>query len=300
MMFVAREGLRVLGVIEFAVLVLSMMECSTTSIVDGVEVRVDIWHKILDAIGSVLAVPILGFVWLDTRVCDDALITIALASTTAMFVGNCLTKIAATLTKRSSDVDIESPAEGASTRSGHNSEEMGLGWFRSHPSQDEAAQMSPIGTIVAKMAILLAVFFLVVLVVGLLAIFALFCLYAVTYVKVAIPSAYSTSCDVHGRMSPVLMVGIPSAVCASMLLSGGMSLVSRYCKRRIGTWCQGNHQPQLRTSFGFASDAVLVLPRVFAFVFVNVLAVGVARIWRGADINEYEFIALTAALLIRA
>lgn len=106
----------------------------------------------------------------------------------------------------------------------------------------------------------------------------IFSLYAaVTFFKLAIPGDYSTPCKVSGRMSVILLFCFQSTALGS--LCGGLLL------RNLVFSSPWNIVHVILVS-------VIAAAQVSQLVFFMILAIRSGRIWRGGDVNLYEFFAL--------
>jgi hypothetical protein len=116
----------------------------------------------------------------------------------------------------------------------------------------------------------------------------------VTLFKLAIPAAYSTSCHVPGHMSAVLMFGLSSAPYGIWLCQTASYILMLPHRKTKST-----DLVRLGASINFFYTALNVfrdMLSLIAYVAYSILLVRVARIWRGRDINSYEYVALTSIL----
>ncbi len=289
MEFVAGKGLRVTGLIEFIVLCLHLAPRVSYSSSDHESPEHSVVDIAFSLIGFGLMFPVLYFLRVDTRPCNDKTITLAFWLTVAVFICACVHKFISKVreclplaVERDDDID---PAE---LQYLEQKESLLISCMRSF--WDRLSKMPRMFKILGFAGLI--VFFLFIVALGMF--------FFITIFKLAIPGTYATPCEVTNSTSRVLLLAIPYTslvVAALRIIYECIACFSKLFWSRMDLFREDSANRR-RFVFGVATvTAILVfIANTTLGVFVYILTCRVARIWRGHDVDLYEFFALTAAL----
>lgn len=323
-LFSPSKALRVLGVVDFVFFILSLLSSpritingeAWTSEGNGFRccgLKVSIMHQLSSAIRWLssfsLVIATTVFLWRDTRVCKDQLLDAAFwtaieACTLSLIaqyaprimpylyvsMSECWSRFGGTKTGEGGEQEQSSPIDNS------NATDVAFIDVESAAASTQPESSPPLSTsfdvdrmfssielriqrmleipaaMKALIGLVVAIFFLVLLGYGAYGF--------VTVFKLSIPSEYSTSCAVEGRMSTILLFVFQSAV-----VLYAVAMIS---------WAA------IGAGLVFQALAVpfLVALTVAVSVFYSILVIRSGRVWRGEDVNLYEFFAWYVALTL--